>query len=163
MTDARSNMPPQDTAPPRRRFRTDADDDNRTVADFIARRVPEAPAGFLNRLIRQGYVRVNGAPASASERLEPGLTVTLHLPPGAFLIYPNPEVPVSMVYEDESIAVVNKPAGLITEPGIGHKLDTLLNGLAARYGEALERLGPGLDFGMVHRLDKDTSGLLLVA
>ncbi len=59
------------------------------------------------------------------------------------------------------MAVLDKPAGVVSEPGIGHKLDTLLNGLVARYGEAIDRLGPARDFGLVHRLDRDTSGLIV--
>lgn len=68
-----------------------------------------------------------------------------------------------MVYEDVDIVVVEKPVGVVSEPGIGHKLDTLLNGLIARYGEPQDRLGPRCDFGMVHRLDRETSGVMVVA
>jgi len=147
----------------RRVFRASKADDNRMLGDFLARRCPEAPAGFLNRLLRKDFVLVNGVPAAPRARLRRGQRVVLTLPPGAFLVAPNPEVRFQILYEDESLLVVDKPAGIVSEPGIGHKLDTLLNGLIARYGEQLDRLGPRSDFGMVHRLDRDTSGLLVVA
>lgn len=133
------------------------------MGDFIARHCPEAPVGFLNRLLRQGFVQIDGRPAERSERLRPGCRVALFLPEGSFLVAPNPDVPFDVVHEDSQIIVVSKPAGVITEPGIGHKLDTLLNGLVARYGEELDRLGPENDFGLAHRLDKETSGLLVAA
>ena len=95
-------------------------------------------------------------------RLRPGQIVLLRLPEGSFLVAPNADIQFSVVYEDEDLVVVEKPAGLVSEPGIGHKLDTLLNGLVARYGEALDKLGPECDYGMVHRLDKETSGLMVV-
>ena len=147
----------------RRRLRTDAGDGDRLLRDFLSRRCPELPAGFLNRLIRKGLATVDGAVGQADERLRPGQEVLLRLPEGSFLVAPNAEVRFTVVYEDEDVVVVEKPAGVVSEPGIGHKLDTLLNGLIARYGEGLDRLGPGCDYGMVHRLDKETSGLMVVA
>ena len=106
---------------------------------------------------------MDGEPGGEKTRLRAGQQVAVQLPAGAFLVAPNPEVPVRVIYEDDSIAVLDKPAGLVSEPGIGHKLDTLLNGLIARYGEAQDRIGPEHDYGMVHRLDRDTSGLMVIA
>ena len=148
---------------PRRIFRVTESDDGRTLGDFLVRRCPEAPVGFLNRLIRQGFARVSREPADRKRRLRAGERVALRLPPGSFLVAPNPNVPLEIVYEDDALVVLNKAAGVVSEPGIGHKLDTVLNGLVARYGEAQDRLGPARDFGMAHRLDRDTSGLLVAA
>jgi len=148
---------------PRRGFRASPADEGRPLLDFLSRRCPEVPAGFLKKLVRKGYVLVEGGPARPRTRLEAGQRIVVSLPPGAFLVAPNPEVPFRVVYEDEHLVVVDKPAGVVSEPGIGHKLDTLLNGLIARYGEALDLLGPRYDFGMVHRLDRDASGLVVVA
>jgi 23S rRNA pseudouridine1911/1915/1917 synthase len=148
---------------PRRSLKTSREDDGRPLKDFIARHCPEAPAGFLNKLLRKGFVLVDGAPGGEKTRLRAGQVVVVQLPAGAFLVAPNPEVPVRVVHEDDLIAVLDKPAGLVSEPGIGHKLDTLLNGLIARYGESQDRIGPEHDYGMVHRLDRDTSGLMVIA
>jgi 23S rRNA pseudouridine1911/1915/1917 synthase len=77
-------------------------------------------------------------------------------------VEPNPRVTFRVVHEDAHLVVVDKPARVVTQPGVGHQHDTLLNGLFARY-EALQQLGQARDFGLVHRLDKDTSGLVAVA
>ncbi len=78
-------------------------------------------------------------------------------------VYPNAAVPFDIVFEDAHLLVVNKPAGVVTQPGKGHLRDALLNGLYARYGNLLNNVGPRRDFGLLHRLDRDASGLLVVA
>lgn len=76
---------------------------------------------------------------------------------------PNTRVPFTIIHEDARFAVVYKPSGVVTEPGLGHAHDSLLNGLCTRWGEQMNALGDARDFGLLHRLDRDTSGLLLVA
>jgi 23S rRNA pseudouridine1911/1915/1917 synthase len=78
-------------------------------------------------------------------------------------IEPNSRVTFGVRHEDEHLLVVEKPAGVVTQPGVGHEHDTLLNGLFATHGDRLQQLGRSRDFGLVHRLDRDTSGLLIVA
>ncbi len=80
-----------------------------------------------------------------------------------FSIDPNERVTFKVRYEDDDLLVINKPAKLVTAPGLGHEHDSLLNGLFAVYGPKLQNLGRERDFGLLHRLDRDTSGLLLVA
>jgi len=82
---------------------------------------------------------------------------------GSLSIEPNERVTFRVRHEDEELMVVQKRSGLVTQPGIGHQHDTLLNGLFAHCGETLQNLGAARDFGLVHRLDKETSGLLVVA
>ena len=78
-------------------------------------------------------------------------------------IRPNSDVPFGVIYEDSDLIVVDKPAGVVTQPGKGHTTDTLLNGLFSRYGKRLQNLGASRDWGLLHRLDKSTSGLLVAA
>lgn len=78
-------------------------------------------------------------------------------------VQPNESVRFTLLYEDAHVAVIVKPAGLVTQPGKGHERDSLLNGLLARFDERLRRLGARRDYGLLHRLDRDTSGLLVVA
>ena len=106
---------------PRRYLRTSVEDDRRPLKDFVARRCSEVPVGFLNRLLRKGFVLVDGEEAGARTRLRPGQQVVVTLPKGAFLVAPNREVPFEIVHEDEHLVVVDKPAGVVSEPGIGHK------------------------------------------
>jgi 23S rRNA pseudouridine1911/1915/1917 synthase len=103
-----------------------------------------------------GWLRVNGAAAKASYRIRPGDVVRVLLPwPPAGEPQPEP-IPIAIVYEDEDVVVVDKAAGLVAHPAIGHSHGTLLHAL-------LYHLGPGAEPHLVHRLDRDTSGLLLVA
>lgn len=78
-------------------------------------------------------------------------------------VTPNERVTFKVRHEDADLLVVEKRARLVSNPGVGHEHDTLLNGLYARYGERLQNLGAKRDFGLLHRLDRDTSGLLIVA
>ncbi|MBY0307848.1 MAG: RluA family pseudouridine synthase [Phycisphaerales bacterium] len=77
-------------------------------------------------------------------------------------VSPNPSITYTTLFEDGDLLVVAKRAGLVTQPGKGHDGDALLNGLFARYGKQLQRLGQARDYGLLHRLDKNTSGLLAV-
>jgi 23S rRNA pseudouridine1911/1915/1917 synthase len=79
-----------------------------------------------------------------------------------FSVEPNERITFKVRYEDGDLLVIDKRAGLVTQPGKGHERDTLLNGLFARYGAQLQNLGRARDFGLLHRLDKMTSGVLLV-
>ncbi|MCC7313868.1 MAG: RNA pseudouridine synthase, partial [Planctomycetes bacterium] len=78
-------------------------------------------------------------------------------------IRPNPSVPFEVRHADPDLLVVYKPSGVVTQPGKKHAHDSLLNGLFVEYGNALQNLGEARGWGLLHRLDKDTSGLLLVA
>lgn len=81
----------------------------------------------------------------------------------SFSIEPNPRITFAVHHEDADIAIVEKPMRVPTQPGKGHQTDTLLNGLFARWGNQLQNLGKARDFGLLHRLDRETSGLLVVA
>ncbi len=78
-------------------------------------------------------------------------------------IEPNERVSFKVHHEDDALAIIEKPAGLVTTPGKGHEFDTLLNGLFAKYGHTLQNVGADRDFGLLQRLDRDASGLILVA
>lgn len=115
----------------------------------------------VQHLIRQGRVTVEGAMVKASYLLSTGERIRVQLPPPE---EPGPlvqEIPLDIVYEDQELAVVNKPAGMVVHPSPGHKGGTLVNALLARY-PSLSQL-PGSRPGIVHRLDKGTSGLMVVA
>jgi 23S rRNA pseudouridine1911/1915/1917 synthase len=117
----------------------------------------------VQELVADGSVLVDGAPVAKSRRLESGEVIELLAepappgPPG-----PEPDVPVTVRYEDADLLVVAKPAGLVVHPGAGHPHGTLVNGLLARYPELVD-VGDRARPGIVHRLDRDTSGLLVVA
>jgi 23S rRNA pseudouridine1911/1915/1917 synthase len=112
--------------------------------------------------IRQGLVRVNGADAKASERLRPGDTVEVEPAPPAPLRAEPESIPLKIVYEDDDLLAVDKPAGMVVHAGAGVHAGTLVNALLGRFA-SLSTVGGELRPGIVHRLDRYTSGLLLVA
>jgi len=130
---------------------------------FLARRLPEFSRSAIQRLIEAGQVTVNHAPVKASYRVEAEDLVEVAVPAAAAPAPAAQEIPLQVIYEDQALAVIDKPAGLVVHPAHGHAAGTLWNGLLARYPELAswppEEGWPGL----VHRLDRDTSGLLVVA
>lgn len=80
-----------------------------------------------------------------------------------FSIQPNEHVAFKVLHEDADLVVIEKPARLVTQPGLGHETDTLMNGLFAKWGNSLQNVGRERDFGLLHRLDRETSGVLIVA
>jgi len=133
----------------------------RRVDQVVAGRIPELSRSRVQRLIALGLVTVNGRPTRPGERVHPGdrLEVVI-LPPEPTELYPQ-EIPLSIVYEDADVVVVDKPAGLVVHPAPGHPHNTLVNALLARYPDLA--VGGALRPGIVHRLDRFTSGLLVVA
>jgi 23S rRNA pseudouridine1911/1915/1917 synthase len=129
---------------------------------FVAESCPELSRTHAQELINQGHITVNGQPARASHRLNPGDRVNVSIPPTTPSQILPEALPLDIVYEDEDLMVVDKPAGITAHPSPGHPSHTLLNAILAHFPdlpEGSERLRPGI----VHRLDKDTSGLMLVA
>ncbi len=116
----------------------------------------------IQKLIENGLVTVDGAPAAHNHKLQGGEKVIIKIPPPEKIdVVPEP-IPLEVVYEDEHLLVVNKPAGMVTHPAAGHYQGTLVNALV-HYTEKLSSAGGIERLGIVHRLDKDTSGLILIA
>ena len=129
---------------------------------FVAERCAELSRTHAQELIGQGHIMVNGQPARASQRLNAGDRVSVSIPPTAPSQVLPEAMPLTVIYEDEDLIVVDKPAGITAHPSPGHPSHTLLNAILAHFPdlpEGSDRLRPGI----VHRLDKDTSGLMLVA
>ena len=130
---------------------------------FLSRSVPELSRSAAQRLLEEGLVLRNGAPGKKNDRLNPGDTVEYTIPaPKSVDIAPK-KIPLDIVYEDEDVVVINKPKGLVVHPAVGHQDDTLVNGLLYALGDDLSGINGELRPGIVHRIDKDTSGLLAVA
>ena len=115
------------------------------------------------RLIAEGRVRVNGKPAAKSARLSGGETVTVDVPKLRETALPPQDIPLDVVYEDNDVIVVNKPTGLVVHPAPGHPDGTLVNALLHHCGDSLSGIGGEKRPGIVHRIDRDTSGLIIAA
>ena len=116
----------------------------------------------LHALIEEGQVRLNGSWAKPAQRLRAGDRVSLTVPPPRELDLIPQDIPISLVYQDDQLVVIDKPAGLSVHPGPGHPDGTLVNALLARCPD-IRGIGGAIRPGIVHRLDKDTSGLMVVA
>jgi 23S rRNA pseudouridine1911/1915/1917 synthase len=144
------------------RLKTDAGAAGLRLDVWLARRLPSLSRARLQALIGEGHVLLDGSPSRPSERLRPGQTVDVHVPP-PLPAEPEPEdIPLAVVHQDAHLLVVDKPAGLVVHPGTGTRTGTLVNALL-RHVPDLSGIGGVLRPGIVHRLDKGTSGLLVVA
>ena len=130
---------------------------------FLAASLPELTRSAAARLIETGQVTVDGRTASKGARLCGGEAVEAALPePEAIEALPQ-EIPLDVAYEDGDVIVVNKPAGLVVHPAPGHPDGTLVNALLYHCGDSLSGVGGALRPGIVHRIDRDTSGLIIAA
>jgi len=128
---------------------------------YLTRVLPQFSRAYLQKLIEQGYVLVNGQRAKASQKLSKNDRITVELPPvpGRPLAEP---IPLAIIYEDEDVLVIDKPAGLTVHPAPGHPSHTLVNAILA-HCPGLTMSNEPMRPGIVHRLDKDTSGLIVIA
>ena len=132
---------------------------------FLAENFPQYSRNQFIRLIEEGAVQVEGQRINLSpdDKVVAGATYTI-IPPEPVEADPEPEnIPLDIVYEDNDLLVVNKPAGLVVHPGAGNWTGTLVNALLYHCGDSLSGINGVRRPGIVHRIDKDTSGLLVVA
>lgn len=131
---------------------------------WLARRYPAFPMAALRQLIASGALLRSGHPCPKGERVRPGTAYTLLREPAAPpTLAPNPDLPLALLHEDDTLLAVDKPAGLDCQPNTPGETDTLANALLARFPD-LAGIGDGpLTCGILHRIDRDTSGLVLVA
>ena len=131
---------------------------------FLAARLPELSRSRAASLVQEGRVTVNGRPVSKSCRLSGGETLSVSLPEQpADTALTAQDIPLDVVYEDDDVIVVNKPAGLVVHPAPGHPDGTLVNALLHHCGDSLSGIGGEKRPGIVHRIDRDTSGLIIAA
>ncbi|MDY6879933.1 MAG: RluA family pseudouridine synthase [Thermodesulfobacteriota bacterium] len=143
-------------------YKISEDEHNIRLDRFLASQSVEISRSTIQALIRQGHVKVNLCLSKPSHKLKTGDHITLFIPPAkAYIIEPEP-IDYTILYEDDSLIVVDKPAGLVVHPAPGHSKGTLAHGLLTD-GRHLSSLGGALRPGIVHRLDKGTSGVMVVA
>ena len=130
---------------------------------FLAEAVPELTRSAVQRLLEQGLVTCGGAPVKKNAKTEAGAEYDLTLPALRETEITAQDIPLDVVYEDEDVLVVNKPKGLVVHPAAGHEDGTLVNALLHHCGDSLSGINGEKRPGIVHRIDMDTSGLLIVA
>jgi len=130
---------------------------------FLARTGEGLTRSAAQKLIEDGCVTRNGKPGKKNDKLSPGDVICVEIPEARPVEIPATDIPLDIVYEDADLLVINKPKGLVVHPAAGHQDDTLVNGLLFSRADQLSGINGELRPGIVHRIDKDTSGLLIVA
>lgn len=130
---------------------------------FLAEELPEFSRSRLQGLIKDGEVSVDGVPAKKTGmKLEAGMQIVVRIPPTKETDLVPEDIPLDIIFENDDVIVVNKPAGMVVHPSAGHENGTLVHAALAHAPE-MEGIGGELRPGIVHRLDKDTSGIILLA
>ena len=130
---------------------------------FLVERLPEFSRSRLQSLVKDGFVFVDGLPArKAGQKLEMGSRVEVTIPPPAPTDLVGEDIPLDIIFENDDLLVVNKPAGMVVHPAAGHDTGTLVHAVLG-YNPEMEGIGGEERPGVVHRLDKETSGLILLA
>jgi len=130
---------------------------------FLRTKFPAVSRGAMQRLIEQGHVRVDGKTVKPTHSPRAGEKIEVHWPEARPAEAQPEEIPLDILFEDKSLIVVNKPAGLVVHPAAGHEEHTLVNALLFHCKGSLSGIGGVARPGIVHRLDKETSGCLVVA
>lgn len=139
------------------------ENDRQRLDKFLVNCLPDLSRTRIQALIEQGLVKVNGTAASKGGlMLDPGSQVVVTLPPPEPVDLLAEQIPLDIIFEDERLMVINKPAGMVVHPAAGHASGTLVNA-ALGHAADLEGIGGELRPGVVHRLDKETSGLIVMA
>ena len=141
-----------------------AEDTGARLDAFIGYNTDELSRSYAVKLIEKGCVRVNGGTViSKKHTVSEGDTVTIDMPGPELLEITAENIPLDIVYEDEDVAVINKPRGMVVHPGPGNPSGTLVNAIMYHMGGSLSSINGVIRPGIVHRIDKDTSGLLMIA
>jgi len=136
---------------------------NERLDAFLPQKFPAVSRGAFQRLIEQGHVRVDGKAVKATHSPRAGEKIDIHFPEPKSAEAQPEEMPLDILFEDKSLLVLNKPAGLVVHPAAGHEEHTLVNALLHHCKGSLSGIGGVARPGIVHRLDKETSGCLVIA
>ena len=147
---------------PVRAFTVDETAAGERLDKFLSTVCPDLTRSAAARVIEEGGVLLDGAPGNKKDKLRPGTRVELRLPePKPMEVLPE-HIPLDVVYEDDDLLVVNKPKGMVVHPAPGNYTGTLVNALLYYCGDSLSGVGGVIRPGIVHRIDKDTTGVLVV-
>lgn len=147
----------------REEFVAEATDAGQRLDKYLSALLPELSRSQLQKLLEDGAVLCNGSPAVKSDKIRSGDRICVSIPDPVELTAVPQDIPVEIVYEDDALLVVNKPKGMVVHPAPGNPDGTLVNALLYHCQGRLSSINGVIRPGIVHRIDKDTSGLLLVA
>ena len=143
-------------------FITAEEDTGERLDKFLSGQFSDMTRSFLQKLIKEEQVFVDVQPAKANYRLKPGQTITVHIPPVRECEIIPEHIPLDILYEDAHILIVNKPKGMVVHPAPGHYEGTLVNAVLYHCKEDLSGINGVMRPGIVHRIDKDTTGSIII-
>ena len=146
-----------------REFMVEAEAAGQRIDRFLSGEDTGLSRSALQALVAEGHVLCNGKQIAKSLKLKAGDTILLEIPDAKPIEAVPQDIPLDVVYEDDDVIVVNKPSGLVVHPAPGHPDGTLVNALLYHCGDSLSGVGGALRPGIVHRIDRDTSGLIIAA
>ena len=132
------------------------------IDKFLAEQYENLSRSFLQKLLKSGEVMVDGRPVKASYKVAEGDLISFEVPEAVEPEIVPEDIPLDILYEDEDVLIVNKPKGMVVHPAAGHYQGTLVNAVMAHCGDSLSGINGVMRPGIVHRIDKDTTGALLV-
>ena len=144
-------------------FAAEADDVGKRIDVFAAKNYEELSRSGLKKIIDTGGVTVNNNTVKANYKLRTGDIVTMNIPESVPLEIIPQNIPLDILYEDDDVIVINKPQGMVVHPAPGHYTDTLVNALLYHCGDSLSGINGIMRPGIVHRIDMDTSGVIMAA
>lgn len=144
-------------------FAAEADDVGKRIDVFAAENYEELSRSGLKKIIDTGGVTVNNNTVKANYKLRTGDIVTMNIPESVPLEIIPQNIPLDILYEDDDVIVINKPQGMVVHPAPGHYTDTLVNALLYHCGDSLSGINGIMRPGIVHRIDMDTSGVIMAA
>jgi len=144
-------------------FQVEEEEEGLRLDQFLSRMMTAQSRSFLQKLIKQGSVLVNGSTRKSSYEVRLNDNIFVDMPEPVKLDILSEDIPLNILYEDSNLLVIDKPPGLVVHPAVGHFEHTLVNALLYHCGKDLSGIGGVLRPGIVHRLDKDTSGCIIVA
>ncbi len=140
-----------------------ADIEDARLDSWLSGKLEEFSRSYVQKLIEEGRITVNGSCRKANNRLKSGDRIIVDVPPPEKLDIKAEEIALDIIYEDQDIIVINKPKGMVVHPGAGNYNGTLVNALMQHCGGSLSDINGVIRPGIVHRIDKDTTGVLVVA
>lgn len=143
-------------------FTIDDTQESLRIDKYISLIMPDQSRSYIQKLIKDGAVFVNKKPIKASYKVEDGDRVEVHLPEPVSLDVEPEDIPLDIVYEDDDVILVNKPKGMVVHPSAGHESHTLVNAILYHCKDNLSSINGVMRPGIVHRIDKDTTGILVI-
>lgn len=143
-------------------FKTDIEHEDQRIDRYLTEVLPEQSRSFFQKLIRDGFVMVNHTIVKVNYRLKPGDVVKIDIPDAVPTEIEAENIPLEILYEDDDLLIVNKPKGMVVHPAVGHYTGTLVNAIMYHCKDNLSGINGEIRPGIVHRIDKDTTGSLII-